>query len=280
MSTKIGRPLKAGTPTTTTTTLASMSAQPTERDVSDDQDVFIKLVMKERISLPAKLQNRNMRESIMTLLRGKVEGRCTRYGYIRPTSVDILSVSDGVIDTSMMNGSCIFEVTFRADVCNPPIGAHVRCRVENVNNYGLIAVNMSEYRVLEIIVPKDIADASGVDISQIQPGSVIVVSVEKRRYDLHQSTITIIGRVIEYDAAKDIAAMPLADELPEYEEDSGTEDDALEAEDDTEDEALEAEEDADEGIRAVVEEAIADEDDEEESEEEESEAESEEDDQD
>jgi hypothetical protein len=29
---------------------------------------------------------------------------------------------------------------------------------------------------------------------------VIVVSVEKRRYDLHQPTITIIGRVNEYDA--------------------------------------------------------------------------------
>lgn len=241
-----------------------MSAQPTERDVCDDKDVFIQLVMKERVSLPAKLQNRNMRESIATTLRSKVEGLCTRYGYIRPTSVHVLNISDGIIDTSMMNGSCIFEVTFRADVCNPPIGAHIRCRVENVNNYGLIAVNMSEYRVLEIIVPKDIADSSGVDISQIQPGSVIVVSVEKRRYDLHQPTITIIGRVIEYDVTKDISAMPLATEHA-YEDETGLADEDSELDEDVEDpeDDLEDPEGMEADIQAVVEEAIMGDDDEE-----------------
>jgi DNA-directed RNA polymerase subunit E'/Rpb7 len=247
-----------------------MAAQPTQRDVQADQDIYIKLVIKERVSLPAKLQNRNMRDSIATLLRGKVEGRCTRYGYVRPTSVEVLSISDGVIDTSMMNGTCIFEVTFRADICNPPIGSHVRCRVENVNNYGLLAVNMSEFRVLEVIVPKDIADASGVDISQIQPGAVIVVSVEKRRYDLHQPTITIIGRVIEYDASKDIAPMSLAADMETVEEteyvegtesisdmDGGSEPD--------EHPDLEAD------IEAVVNEAIIDEDEEDDQEEDEEE---------
>jgi DNA-directed RNA polymerase subunit E'/Rpb7 len=242
-----------------------MAAQPTQRDVQADQDIYINLVIKERVSLPAKLQNRNMRDSIATLLRGKVEGRCTRYGYVRPTSVEVLSISDGVIDTSMMNGTCIFEVTFRADICNPPIGSHVRCRVENVNNYGLLAVNMSEFRVLEVIVPKDIADASGVDISQIQPGAVIVVSVEKRRYDLHQPTITIIGRVIEYDASKDIAPMFLADMATEEEADyaDGVESISSEMDGGSEpDEQPDLEADIEADIEAVVNEAIIDEDDE------------------
>jgi DNA-directed RNA polymerase subunit E'/Rpb7 len=242
-----------------------MAAQPTARDIEDDKDVFIPLVMKERVTLPAKLQNRHMQGSIATLLRGKVEGRCTRYGYIRPTSVDVLSVSDGVLDTSQMNGSAVFEVTFRADVCNPPIGAHVRCRVENVNNYGLIAVNMSEYRVLEVIVPKDIADAGGVDISKIQAGSVIVVSVEKRRYDLHQPTITIIGRVIEYDPTKDIKALPLVGPMSVSQASSDLGDSSEEEDSASEDgEAADTETVLDEDaadIEAVVSEAIVDDDD-------------------
>jgi hypothetical protein len=56
--------------------------------------------------------------SIAVLLQNKVEGKCTKYGYIQPNSVEVTGVSDAVLDTTAMNGSFIYEVRFKASVCN------------------------------------------------------------------------------------------------------------------------------------------------------------------
>jgi DNA-directed RNA polymerase subunit E'/Rpb7 len=189
--------------------MASTKAAPTARDVQDDCDVFMKAVLTERISVPPKYQNKHVRTSIDVLLQNKVEGMCTKYGYIRPRSVEVLSVSDAVLDATAMDGSFIYEVKFKASVCNPPVGAVIRCKVENMNNYGLLASNMSEYRVLEIIIPKDIHD-DAIDMSRIQIGSVIVVQVQRKKYDLYQTTITVIATIVSHDETASVSE-PVAD---------------------------------------------------------------------
>jgi hypothetical protein len=64
-----------------------------------------------------------MRGSIATLLRreGRGDG-ALRYGYIRPTSTGGQRRRHGHEPDGWL---AVFEAAFRADVCNPPVGAHV-----------------------------------------------------------------------------------------------------------------------------------------------------------
>jgi hypothetical protein len=50
-----------------------------------------------------------------------------------------------------MNGSFIYEVRFKASVCNPPVGALV-VQSGEYQHHGIS--EYVRYRVLEIIVPK------------------------------------------------------------------------------------------------------------------------------
>jgi DNA-directed RNA polymerase subunit E'/Rpb7 len=243
-----------------------MASLATERDVRDDCDVFLQTVLTERVSIPPKYQNKHVNDSIAVLLQNKVEGRCTKFGYIRPKSVEVMDISEGVLDSTAMNGSFIYNVRFKASVCNPPVGAVFRCKVENVNTYGISAVNMSEYRVLEVIVPKDIGDGA-VDIDKIQVGSIVVVRVERKKYELHQDTITVIATIVSHDEdafisspALDVVAEEgegdsVAASLPDVDDDAAADyddDDAADEgadddpdDDDADDEALADEEDVD-----------------------------------
>jgi DNA-directed RNA polymerase subunit E'/Rpb7 len=229
-------------------------------DDFDECDVFLKTVLVEKISISPKYQNKHLKESIAILLQNKVEGTCSKWGYIQPNSVEVTSISDGVLDTTAMNGSFIYEVRFKASVCNPPVGALVKCKVENINTYGISAVNMSRYRVLEIIVPKDMNDDDEIDMNKIQIGSIIVIKVLRKKYDLLQSTITVIASIVSHDEDAYISA-PMVDNDLLVEDEAGDTDvktiDITDEEEEEEEEDGEA--DIEEELEGVEDEIEADE---------------------
>jgi DNA-directed RNA polymerase subunit E'/Rpb7 len=196
----------------------------TLRDEIDDADVFITCPLRDRVVLSASLLNRHAYASVVELLRAQVEGRCRPYGYVRPGSVRVDDIGEAIVDATAMDGSCVFEVAFSAEVCNPPVGSHVRCRVENVNSYGILASNLSECRVLEVILPRE-ADsiAHDIDFDDVQPGAILTVQIAGKRYALGQDTITVIGRAVAHDVQVspelDVLAVAGADAAEDEEED-------------------------------------------------------------
>lgn len=127
----------------------------TTRDARDDDAIFTRWTLMDKVPVHPRLMNKHILTSVRNLLVSSVEGRCTRHGYVRKGSVEILHVSDASIDMEA-GTSAIFNVTYEADVCNPPVGNVIKCRVENLNQFGALAVNMSETRILEIILPLDL----------------------------------------------------------------------------------------------------------------------------
>ena len=74
-------------------------------------------------------------------LRKSLEGVCSRFGYIRPSSIQILRRSAGMFVKQHFNGYIRFEIVCKAEVCNPVNGLTVVAVVKNKNALGILVFN-------------------------------------------------------------------------------------------------------------------------------------------
>ena len=159
-----------------------------------NKDIFVRCLLSEKVKLAASKLNKHFRDTILTDLKEKVEGVCTKHGYIRIDSVEIHSIQSGQVEMASLTGNVIVDVKFYADVCNPSLGNVIKCKVTNINKFGILA---EVKPILEIIVAKNSVNIkSDVDLNTVQVGDDVFVEVVGKKYELMDKSISIIGRII------------------------------------------------------------------------------------
>jgi DNA-directed RNA polymerase subunit E'/Rpb7 len=139
---------------------------------------------------------------IKNKLQSKLEGICTRYGYIKPGSIEIIRRSSGKFIKQHFNGHIHFDILCKGEVCNPPKGLIVEAQVKNKNTLGLLAeglmnINNETIPILDIIIPKKAAGIlSEINIDEIEIGDTINVMIMGKRFQMNDNKISIIGRAV------------------------------------------------------------------------------------
>lgn len=218
-------------------------------------NVFISACLTDKVKLKPKLITKDYSRHILAKLRATYEGRCTYHGYIKPGSINIVKISVGLVRDFSLNGDTCFNVVYYADVCNPTVGSTVKAKVVNTNMFGILAENGLEingkyYPILEIIIAKNssTASASDIDLDKISIGHVINVEVIGKKFELDDTKMTVIGKVIEsHKQRKELDGG--GNDLSDGEESAGAEDE------DADEESVEAAESSDD--EAVDEESAA-----------------------
>lgn len=207
-------------------------------------DMFLPVRFKTSVHLAPMELTADFEDTILRKLRQNLEGVCSRHGYIKPSSIEIVRRSAGQFVKQHFNGHLRYDVVCRAEVCNPPQNSIVEAVIKKMNELGLHAestlrIGESDVPVLDIIIPKRAAGIqSEVDLSELQPGDRIYVEVLGKRFQLNDRMISIIGRATKGKKASAVAAVEGNDEEdadednPFYEEDalSDSESDASEKE--------------------------------------------------
>jgi len=166
---------------------------------SHNKDIFIKSLLAENVKLPANKINKNYKDVILQELKNKIEGKCTKHGYIKNNSVEISSIQAGTVEMASLNGNMIFQVKFYAEVCNPVVGSVVKCIVTNINKFGILA---EVKPVLEIIIAKNtVGIKSEIDLDNIKIGDYVFVEVVGKKYELGDARISIVGRIVTQPSA-------------------------------------------------------------------------------
>jgi DNA-directed RNA polymerase subunit E'/Rpb7 len=152
-------------------------------------------------------------EVILRVLKNRYEGKCSKHGYIVKGSVELFNVSKGRAETTWLNGTFAFPVEFYADVCNPNVGSVVRGRVVNTNRFGvLVEVGVPSKSgqgyvpVMEVVVTKHaVGFQSEVELDTLKENDWVYVEIMGRKYEVNDTHIMGVGRVIK-DAKPRIAA--------------------------------------------------------------------------
>ena len=176
-------------------------------------------LFEEQIPLTPK-DMRNEIQSIDALLeekmRGRLEGRCSRHGYVLSNSVKILSRSMGMVEKGRFTGNILFHVQAEGSVLNPPDGLVLEGEVIRKNKMGLY-VNYQD--AIRVIVPRDL-NIGNEEFESVEVGETVSVEVKKSRFQVNDEYILSVGLFIGRTKGRPaaVAAPVNAEEQPIPEE--------------------------------------------------------------
>jgi DNA-directed RNA polymerase subunit E'/Rpb7 len=171
-------------------------------------------IFEEQVPLtPKDLRNeiKNIDSLLEQKLQAKLEGRCSRHGYVLPGSIQILSRSMGIVEKGRFTGSILFHVQAEGQVLNPPDGLVIEGEVVRKNKMG-VYVNYKD--AIRVIVPRDL-NIGDDQFEGISVGDTIKVEIKKSRFQVNDEYILSVGlfKGISTAAVKAVAAVP--DAAPE-----------------------------------------------------------------
>lgn len=175
-------------------------------------NIFMRMLLTDKVKLEPAFLSKKFKDEVLRRLKAKLEGVCSRHGFIRPNSIDIYKICMGKIELVSLNGNVQYDVSFYADICNPLIGSVIKSKVMNVNKFGVLA---EAEGVVEIIIAKNsVGIQSEVDLNKIRIGDEVLVEVVGKKFELNDKKIALIGRVV-----RDVKAVNKSSDVQSDEED-------------------------------------------------------------
>jgi DNA-directed RNA polymerase subunit E'/Rpb7 len=202
--------------------------------------LFSNVVTVDKIVLhPNQYSSNDINTIIIKKLRKKVEGKCTRHGFIKPFSSEIVKKSAGRILDMSFNGHVSYNVTFKAQLCNPEIDSIIKCKIVNTNNFGILAessinINGNDIVIIEAIVVKGPAE------QEYKIGDIIYIQIKGKKFDLNDTKITVHG-IVDVNQK----------EILKNKDNAVDDNEEIENYDDDDDESYQEEDDDDENVAAV-----------------------------
>lgn len=193
-------------------------------------DIFSKVTLKEKVVLEPQFITTDYKNEILSRIEKKVCGVCSRHGFVKARSVEILNIDYGVVQEAALNGNTIFKVEFAAEVCNPLIGCVLRAQVMKINRFGVLAEcgykdeDNTYYPIIQAIVPKNsVTVQSEYDIENIKVDEEISIEVVAKKFELGDSRIRAISRAVvnKPRGTRSVVKQNTIEEEEEYESDGG-----------------------------------------------------------
>lgn len=195
-------------------------------------DIFLPSILTEKIKLSPKHLTKDYKQKILEVLQYRNEDKCSKHGYIKKGSIDILKVSAGQLESHTLHGFVRFMVNFKALVCNPTNGSVVKSRVVNTNNFGVHCVcehiSQSGQRelIIDIIVPKksiSIQSNQSINLDSLQKDDIVFIEIIGKKYEINDKRIQAVGKIVSNDIDSTDANIDVENnedntEMPQFED--------------------------------------------------------------
>jgi DNA-directed RNA polymerase subunit E'/Rpb7 len=172
--------------------------------------IYSKGVLTRTCALSLDEVGRNIKEILETKLRREIEGKCSKDGYIKDGSLQVITYSSGKI----IDGSTIkFEVVIEVLVAFPVEGMLINARADNITKAGIKAsIPDEDPSPLVIFISRD--HFHGDDyFRSVEEGANIIVRVIGQRFELNDPFISVIGELVKSRDAGGIA-QPVGKKAP------------------------------------------------------------------
>jgi DNA-directed RNA polymerase subunit E'/Rpb7 len=201
-------------------------------------------VFEEQVPLTPKDMRRTIEsidKELEAKLREKLEGRCSRHGFVLADTIRLLSRSMGMLEKGRFTGNILFQVQAEGKVLNPPDGTVVEGEVIRKNKMGMY-VNYKD--AIKIIVPRDLHIGNDL-FESVELGEIVKVEIKKSRFQVNDENILSVGLLLSsVRKGKPTAPAPVA--AAGVAEEGGDEDEEEDAEEEGEEDAEEGDEEGDE----------------------------------
>lgn len=162
---------------------------------------FFETKLHDTVKIAPKMLTKLYEINIAQTLKHKYEGICSKFGYIKHDSIQLLKVNLGELEMATFHGYVRFNVVFMAKICNPAIGSFITCTVKNTNSFGILCtsgiyVNNKYCNVLNVVVPKMNESSNTEYLDKINIGDEVNIEILGKKYLLNNDSIHIFGKII------------------------------------------------------------------------------------
>jgi DNA-directed RNA polymerase subunit E'/Rpb7 len=130
-------------------------------------------------------------------LQSKLEGKCSRHGYVISGTLSMLSRSMGSMERGRFTGSILYYIQAEAEVLNPSEGELLEGIVIRKNKMGMyvsysVKEGESESEAIRVIVPRDL-HIGDEEFEKVEIGERVKVQIKKSRFQINDPYILSVG---------------------------------------------------------------------------------------
>ena len=176
-------------------------------------------LFEEQVALTPKDMSRDIPsfdELLTEKIRSKLEGKCSRHGYVISGTLKILSRSMGTMERGRFTGSILFYIQAEAEVLNPPEGQELDGIVIRKNKMGMYVSysGKDDAEAIRVIVPRDL-HIGDEDFEAVEIGERVTVQIKKSRFQINDPYILSVGMFMKsMGKSAPISEVPV-EEIPE-----------------------------------------------------------------
>ncbi len=152
-------------------------------------------IFEEKVTLSAmdlRQQVTSIDDILLNKLKTKLEGRCSRHGYVKQASLQLLSRSLGIAEKGRFTADFLYVVKAQGVVLNPPEGIQVEGEVVQKNKMGLYVILEDAIRIM---IPRDLHIGSA-EFDEVNVGDRIRIQIKKSRFQTNDTHILSIGQFL------------------------------------------------------------------------------------
>ena len=157
-----------------------------------NDDIYYTQILTDKEQLEPKNVLTNINNELLDKIKEKLEGKCSKLGYVQKGSVKILERSIGRLDSSHFSGNVIFDLKIETKICNPTEGDIIKCKVIGKNKMGIMCLKEPLLICLSKLHHQDILE----DYGFIEKDDIINVEVICSRFELYDTEINIIAKLV------------------------------------------------------------------------------------
>ena len=167
--------------------------------------IYAPALITKSLVVPITNVGKQIQETLESIVKSQVEGKCIVEGFVKPGSVKVLRYSSGNVHGS----SITFEVVYECEICCPVEGMLIRCVAMNNTKAGIRAETTDKPSPLVIFVARD--HHYHIDsFSTIEPGEEIQVRVIGQRFELNDTQVSVIAELVTHTAQEQAPAQAQA----------------------------------------------------------------------
>ena len=164
---------------------------------------------KEKIQIKPYNINPNIKHTMLTVLKQKVEKKCNKNGYI-DTVYKITNDSEGHIPIENLNGCINYEITFDCKIYIPEENSNIIGLIKIINQDLIIAINGP----ILIFIIKTNVDATIWNISdnyqnkntkkKLAIGDHVIINIVNKKINENDTQIKVLGKLLDYATPEEI----------------------------------------------------------------------------
>jgi len=174
------------------------SLKPKYNKSKEIKSVFSRSLITKSISLPITAIGRFLKQTIEETIISNIEGKCIVEGYVKPSSIKVITYSSGLVK----GDNVLFDVVYECEICFPVAGMLLNCLAKNITKAGIRADSSDgNPSPFVLFIARDHYFANEY-FNSIKENDTFIAKVIAQRFELNDKYISIIGEIVPQKSSK------------------------------------------------------------------------------